>query len=92
MFAPNTTSPGPAPRKRAAVSWAEATSSSLAREVANAPPRFAFAVAQVRRDRVDDRVGHLRPARPVEERERRAQRGEARPHGLDVVAVATRAP
>ena len=42
MFAPKPTSSGVAPRKRAAVSWASSTTSSLRRLVSKGPPRFAF--------------------------------------------------
>ena len=41
-------------------------------------------LAQVVRDRVDHRVGHLCPSGPVEERGRPAERGEARADGVDV--------
>ena len=46
--------------------------------------RVGVGLAQVRRDRVDHLVRHLRPAGPVEEREPRAERREAPPNGLDV--------
>jgi len=42
MFAPNTISSAVAPRNRAAVACASASSESVAREVANGPPVFAF--------------------------------------------------
>ena len=42
MFGPNADLRGLAPRKRAAVSCAAATSASLRRLVSNGPPRFAF--------------------------------------------------
>ena len=78
MFAPNATSPAVAPRKRAAVSCAAASSASVRCEVANGPPRFAFELAEVAGDRVDHRVGHLGAAGAVEERERLLERSEAR--------------
>ncbi len=55
------------------------------------PARFELAadvrvrLAEVVRDRVDHRVGNLRPGRPVEERVRPLERGEPRADRLDVV-------
>ena len=46
--------------------------------------KVAGRIAQRTRDRVADLVGHLRPARRIEEREAEAESREARPRSLDV--------
>ena len=51
---------------------------------AERPAEIRVRLAQVARDRVDDRVGDLRAPGPVEERGGPAQRGEARANGVDV--------
>ena len=48
------------------------------------PADVSVRVAEVARDGVDDRVGNLGPAGPVEERDRLAQRREARANRFDV--------
>ena len=63
---------------------------SLRDEPFGAPARLVWAadvrirVAEVGRHGINHRVGNLRPAGPVEERERLAQSGEARADRLDV--------
>ncbi len=92
MFAPKATSAAVAFRNAAADACAESMRASVRCEVANGPPAFAFDVAEVVRDRVDHRIGNLRAARPVEERQRLLQRGEPRADRFDRVHARCHAP
>ena len=79
MFAPNATSSGGRVRGTAPPSRARcSTSASVALRRRERPADVRVRLAQVAGDRVDHRVGHLRAARAVEERERLLQRAEAR--------------
>ena len=85
MLVPKITSSDEQPKKRARVlaGGREDLLDALARLVGRAD--VGARVAQRPRDRVADLVRHLRAAGRVEEDEAAvAQRGEARPDGLDV--------
>ena len=83
MFAPNATS------SIVAVEEARCRRSRAVDELVRASRGLERAaevrvrVAQVARDCLDHRVGHLRPAGPVEERERLLERGEPRANRVD---------